>query len=277
MTASSAHLTTGWPAKLHLGFRRAPGRTILAERRREGPLAVQQSLYPEGDLCHVYVLHPPGGVAGGDRLRIDVTVDRAAAALLTTPGATKFYHSIGPRATLHQHIDIRDGALEWLPQENILFPGADADLETRINLSAGARFIGWEITCFGRPAINEAFDRGRVVTRFNVFRDEQPVLLETLHIDGRQSHGGAASLRGSPVAGTLCATIEDSFDVDSIRDAITCPAGHAFGISVVDGLLVARYLGDSTEQARTVLQAVWSGLRPHVLGRLPCPPRIWYT
>ncbi|MEW8499294.1 MAG: urease accessory protein UreD, partial [Candidatus Thiodiazotropha taylori] len=88
--------TPGWHAQLKLGFRKTVNRTILSERFRQCPLSVQRALYPEADLCHIYLLHPPGGVVGGDRLDIQVDVTPQANALITTPGAAKFYRSLGP-------------------------------------------------------------------------------------------------------------------------------------------------------------------------------------
>ena len=118
---------SGWEASLELGFERRAERTVLAQRRQRGPLAVQRTFHPEGDTCHLYLLHPPGGVAGGDRLVIDTRLKPGARALVTTPGATKFYNSIGPEASQLQRFSIDEGCLEWLPQENIFFPDAAVD------------------------------------------------------------------------------------------------------------------------------------------------------
>ncbi|MGB5651682.1 MAG: urease accessory protein UreD, partial [Sedimenticolaceae bacterium] len=89
---------------MRLGFRAGPDSTVLAERQRHGPLAVQRPFYPEGGVCHVYLLHPPGGVVGGDVLGIDVKLAQGAQALITTPGATKFYRSAGALARQTQRI-----------------------------------------------------------------------------------------------------------------------------------------------------------------------------
>ena len=163
-TIRSTHPATnsaaGWLASIRLGFS-APGeKTLLKERRHQGPLKVQRPFYPEGPACHVYLLHPPGGVVGGDRLNIDVDVQSGAHALITTPGASKFYRSAGPLALQQQTLQVHGGILEWLPQENILFPGANIKLESRIQLDASARFIGWEVHCLGRPVIDETVRPG---------------------------------------------------------------------------------------------------------------------
>ena len=126
-----------WQASLSLGFRYEPPRTVLAERRSEGPLVVQKPLYPEGpELCHAIVVHPPGGIAGGDELSLAVKCEGQA--LLTTPGATKWYRSGGPLARQKLRFDV-EGALEWLPRESIVFDGALAELEYEVRLAAAAR------------------------------------------------------------------------------------------------------------------------------------------
>jgi len=51
----------GWEARIELGFERRHRRTVMA-RRHYGPLAVQKPFYPEGEICHTYLIHPPGGI-----------------------------------------------------------------------------------------------------------------------------------------------------------------------------------------------------------------------
>lgn len=274
-------METGWHAALRLGFRKSPQRTVLAERSHKGPITVQRPFYPEGDLCHVYLLHPPGGVAGGDRIDIRAEVAPGASALATTPGATKFYHSIGPGAVQHQHLSVADGSLEWLPQENILFPGAKAELTTEVELTGDATFIGWEINCLGRPAIGERFDNGSALFRFSLMRDGLPLLHERLAIESVKELDAAAGLRGQPVIASLYATTRDSAReeslIEQVRDLIPEHNRRQLGITRVDGLLIARYLGDSTETARGLFTKIWQALRPAILHRSPSVPRIWNT
>jgi urease accessory protein len=267
----------GWQAAIRLGFRATSDKTQLAERRHQGPLKVQRPFYPEGATCHVYLLHPPGGVVGGDQLHIEVDIQDGAHALLTTPGASKFYRSAGPLARQQQELRVNGGILEWLPQENILFPGARLRLETHIQLDATARFIGWEIHCLGRPVINETFDPGAAEFRLALYRQESPLLIDRWRIDGPRDLQGAASLRNHPVVGTWLATGADQATLELARAALPQPDQGELGLTRLGELLVARYLGDSTEEARRLFQTLWRALRPRLLGRPACSPRIWAT
>src|SRR5215203_3831005 len=134
-----------WKAELALGFRYEHDRTVLAEKHFDGPLVVQKPLYPEGDqVCHAIVVHPPAGIVGGDQLSVHVSAASRAAVLLTAPGASKWYRSAGPWASQTLRFDVA-GALEWLPQETIVFDGGLADMRCEVNLDADATYIGWEI------------------------------------------------------------------------------------------------------------------------------------
>lgn len=164
MNAIAKPLAQGWSATLDLEFAARGGRTVLARNRHQGPLRVQRPFYPEtGGQAHVYVLHPPGGIVAGDSLAIDIDVAVGAHGLVTTPSAGRVYRSNaqGLLQTQQVTMTVAEGGFgEWLPQENIVFNGARAWNQTRIQLAPGARFIGWEITCLGRPASAQWFDQG---------------------------------------------------------------------------------------------------------------------
>src|SRR5512134_1313349 len=176
-----------WKAELELGFARRAGRTVLAERRHDGPLVVQKPLYPEGgEVCHAIVVHPPAGIAGGDELQLAARAGEGAHALLTTPGAGKWYRSAGPWAAQRLRFEVA-GALEWLPQETIVFDGVLARLETEVHLRGEARYLGWEILCLGRTGSGETFGRGELRLSTRLYRDGKLLWLER----GRLAVGGA--------------------------------------------------------------------------------------
>ena len=263
----SEPLAASWKASLSLAFARQGDRSVLTRREHEGPLVVQKPLYPEGaDLCHAIVVHPPGGIAGGDELALEVHAAQGSHALLTTPGAGKWYRSAG--AWARQSLDFNvAGTLEWLPRETIVFDGALATLDCHIVLMDEARYIGWEIVCLGRRGSGERFERGRLQISTRVDRQERPLFIDKGEIEagGRLMHS-PAGLGGRSVFGMLIATYDGA--------RIACPD---LAVTQLPGLLVARYLGDSSEQALRAFTALWKLLRPSVCGRAAVEPRIWST
>ena len=269
-----------WPARLALGFSPRRDRTQLVQRRRSGPLSIQRPFFPEGDTCHVYLLHPPGGVAGGDALDVRVSMDPAARALITTPGATKFYRTRGPDATVRQTLEVGDeSVLEWLPQENIFFPGADANMATEIHLRGSARIAAWEIQALGRPVIGERFEDGALDARLALLRDGRPIVRERLRVAGVGSLDGASGLRGQPVSATLLMTGADAAFLSKVRDvAETVVADRlVHGITRIEDVLIVRALAQTTEPVRRLFGVLWQAWRREVVGRDACPPRIWAT
>ena len=271
--------TRGWQARLRLRFGGQDGRTVVRERAHEGPLQVQRAFYPEGpELCHVYLLHPPGGLVAGDRLDVNIDLDPGAHALVTTPAAGKVYRGDErPAATVRQQLRVGAGAsLEWFPQETIVFEGGRVELETRVELAEGAAFLGWELCCLGRPAAGEAFAAGACRQRFELWRAGRPLCLERARLDG-----GAPALRarwglgGAPVSATLLAT-PVAGPLDAIR-ALPANAADLVSATLLDDVLVCRYLGPSAERARRHFTRVWELIRPALLGRPHHSPRIWST
>ncbi|MES1206769.1 MAG: urease accessory protein UreD [Pseudomonadota bacterium] len=283
--ASDAGAGAGWRAELALGFSTdASGATRLSFRKHRGPLVVQRPFHPEGPAVpHVYVLHPPGGLVGGDRVRLQVDVARGGHALLTTPAATKVYRTAGPLATLTQELAVGpDAALEWLPQENILHDGAHAELVTQVALAEGARFVGVDTVCFGLPARGETFATGRCAQRFEVRRGNRPILIERGRFDARDPlHGAPWGLDGARVHGLMVvapAPAGAALLAEARAAAAAVERGRA-GVTVLHGgdVLVGRYLGPSAEHARLFFQSLWVIVRPAVLGRAAVAPRIWAT
>ncbi len=276
---SAVPAAQGWQARLALGFERRGARTVLARRHHYGPLVVQRPFYPEAGVCHMYLLHPPGGVVGGDQLTVEVQCAAGGEALITTPAATKFYRSAGAVAVQEQRLSVAAGArLEWLPQETIAFAGSEVDTITRVDLEDGAAFAGWEILCLGRPASGESFERGRVVQRLEVWRAGEPLLLERTRVDGAGPMQAATwGLAGLSVSATLVATPVDGDALAAVRAGVSVDGDERFGATLLDDLLVCRYLGRHAERARTVFERAWTVLRPALAGRPACPPRIWRT
>ncbi len=269
----------GWVASLELEFSRAGTRTVLEHNRHRGPLRVQRPLYPEGDLAHVYILHPPGGVVGGDRLNISLDVASGAQVLCTTPGSGKFYLSAGPNARVEQRLQVAAGAsLEWLPQENILFSGARVQASTEIALDDDAVFIGWDITCLGRPVNREHFEHGAFSAHLAFHHNRELLLVEHQRVFDKQTLNAAAGLRGQPLQGILLAFPCTAGHLERVRDTLA-PLSTALlaGATLVGRLLIIRALHQDSETLKQAMILAWKALRPELLERPAIAPRIWAT
>ena len=266
----------GWHAELTLGYQLRGEKTRLVDSKREGPLAVQRAFYPEGEVCHTYLLHPPGGVVAGDDLNIDLTVSKDAKVLLTTPGATKFYRSIGPVADVFQRLDVAcEGSLEWMPLENIFFPGTQSHIVTEVHLESGAHFIGWEINCFGRPSNEERFDTGRISSEMRIYRDGEPVLFDRFATDANSLIDSAIGLKGVSGYASMVATVDDQDLLEQVQQLLS--NDPLSGATMMDGLLVVRTISEQSQEVISLFSEVWRLIRPRSLGKEAVVPRIWAT
>ena len=269
--------TPSWHAELELGYGRDGETTRPTLRRHQGPLRVQKHLYAEGpEVCQHIIVHPPGGIAGGDRLHINASLGANAWAQLTSPGAAKWYRAAGPA---YQQLELKVGAgatLEWLPQETIVYCGAQAELSTRIDLEGDARLCYWDMVALGRPASGERFDAGHFQAQLDIRRDGQLLWHERQRIAGGDGLlDSPIGLDGHPVFATLLVTGEISAELlERCRSLVNPVRGD---LTQLPGLLVARCLAGETLQARAWLIDLWRLLRPALLGREALAPRIWST
>jgi urease accessory protein len=170
-----------------------------------------------------------------------------------------------------------DGVLEWLPQESILFDGAKLRLKTRVDLHQRAQFLGWELYCLGRPAIDERFENGSADLALELYRGGRPLLLERLSIADDTALPGAAGLRGHPIGGTFIASGADARALDCVRSLLGDRARVLSGATLLEDVLVVRCLGNGGEPVQRLFREIWALLRPQLLGRPPSAPRIWAT
>ncbi len=294
-SSASGHRFDGerhWAASIELRFTRREeppgGVTRLIRARHQGPLRVQRPFYPEprgaageAGSCHVYLLHPPGGLVSGDALSIRAEVGQGARALITTPAANKLYRADSHGVAWGQHTSLSveaGGELEWLPQETIAFDGSRGVQSTELTLADDARCLGWEVLALGRPAGDLPFVSGHLEQRFSLTRAGRPLWHERQLLDpnhprfaGRWGQGGAS------VQATLWAVgLADEADaVALLRE--TLPASPRWAVTVRQGVLLLRYLGDERNEAWALCQEAWMRLRPLLLGREASVPRIWLT
>ncbi len=277
-----------WHAKLALTFaRQGLDKTVLAKRKHEGPLLVQKTLYPEGPgICHVTILHPPSGIAGGDVLEIDIDVQDGAHAVLGTPGATRWYKANGRHAAQHVRIHLAaDACLDWLPQENIFFEQSQASMSTCLHLQTGACAIGWEITQLGSIGKATHWDEGCVQLNTELTLDGEALWLEAgeLYADSPLRHSGNG-LSGFPVLATLWAfgPMLGTEQVDDLAADLPWTQNLRAGLTHMpqpneQGLSLVRVLGLHVQDVKRLLIALWMRMRPLVLNTQGAHLRLWNT
>ncbi len=285
---SEANPRRTWRGELALKLAATARGTVIAERRHQGPFCNQRPFYPGDGACHVYLLHPPGGLAAGDELLLDVEVGPRSAALLTTPAATKFYRSDSASSVQRQRLRVAtDAALEWLPQESILFGGSRVSVETEVELEHGARFIGWEQLSLGRPLSGDRYLTGTLEQHTRIMRDGEPLLLESLRFSagdrllaadcGLRSLGVCGALYVFPANDSLLVRVRTRLGAATPSPDRPTSTQLRCAATLLGELLVIRCLAREPESLRNLFEALWCELRPEVLGRAPSAPRVWRT
>ena len=268
----------GWIAELELRFSKSKSKTFLSTRKHIGPLTIQRPFYPEGDLCHLYLLHPPGGIVGGDQLSIEVNTDSNSSSLLTTPGATKVYRTSDHKhSTINQNFIVaEDSSFEWLPMETIVFPGANSQFSSKLLLSGNARVAAWEVYCLGRPAINESFDFGSLKFSLELWRDGIPILFDKLMID-KTELGNTVGLRSFPVFGTFIISKTNKKVLETVRTMMIETESCVTGVTQIEDIIIVRSLAKKTYLMQDLFKKIWQTVRPLVFEREASIPRIWAT
>jgi urease accessory protein len=264
-----------WEAELTLGFAPRGHKTALVDCSHRGPLTVQRPFYPEGGVCHVYLLHPPGGVVAGDQLSIDARAETGAQALITTPAAGKFYRSGGDVARQTVNLTIADGAsLEWLPQETIVYDGARLNANMLIDLAEQGHFVGWEISVLGRPAAGEGFTDGHAELHWRIWLDGRLFYLERQHWNA-QAFQARWGLFGHSACGTMFVYPATPLHLAAVQALIGDAPNR--GVTLIERLLICRALDGRADVLKVFFERVWGLVREDVVGKALCLPRIWAT
>lgn len=274
----------GWHGTLSLGYRLHGERTVVHDRH-EGPLRILRSLYPEGGVCHNVLVHPPGGIVGGDQLAVELSLDADTHALLTTAGATRFYRSTGPTAAQSLSVDAAAGSrLEWLPLETIAYSGCEAANRMRFSLAAGAEMIGWDVTALGLPAADRPFVAGcfeqgielpgRWLERGTVRAADRRLLDSPLGWAGHRVLATMWFAAGEPLAEArreaLLALARDASREHALAATVGATSPQA-------GVVVVRALAPRVEPAMALLVRIWRAWRPAAWHLEACTPRVWAT
>ena len=272
-----------WRAELQLAYTRR-GERVVAHHQHSGPLRILQSLYPEGDaICHNVLVHPPGGLVGGDTLDLRVHAAAATHGLLTTPGATRFYRSEGALALQCSTLTLdRDARLEWLPLESLCYSGCQAENQLRMELAPGAELLGWDLTALGLPAAGMPFATGSYLQHIEL----PGVWLERGRIDASDARllNSPAGLGGAKcvaslffASGSPLARARRQLALDSARAVIAAhPLARCAGVSSTHGqTVVLRVLAPLVEPAMQLLRQVRTAWRSELWQLKNCDPRVW--
>ena len=272
-----------WHASLQLDYTLEGTRTV-ARHAHNGPLRILQSLYPEGDaVCHNVLVHPPGGLVGGDTLDISATVGPGAHGLVTTPGATRFYRSTGERALQRTHLTLAEGArLEWLPLEALCYNACNAENHLTLNLAPGAECMGWDVTALGLPHAGQPFETGRFVQHIEapgrwlergvIDAADHRLLESPLGLAGHRCMASLFFVTGTPLDRARRDTALDAARAVMDAHALKASAGAT---SPNGQVLVVRALAPQVEPAMQLLQQVRAAWRAALWQLGAEPPRIW--
>jgi len=271
-----------WHGHLSLDYRRDAAGGTTALDRHQGPLRVLQRLYPEGPaICHHVLVHPPGGIVGGDQLEIDARLAEGTHALITTPGATRFYRSAGEPAAQCLRARVAAGArLEWLPLETLVYDGALAENRLRFELAPGAEMMGWDLLALGLPAADQAFTRGhyqqhlelpgRWLERGRIAADDRLLLDSPLGLAGHKAMGTLWFAAGSDLARERREALIDAGRALASKWPVGVTAPD-------DGLIVLRMLAPRIEPVFGHMAEVWAQWRALAWGLADSRPRVWRT
>lgn len=273
-------LDSGWLGKLDLGFSLKDGRSVLTKYGHVGPFFIQKCFYPEIDQInpHVYLLHPPGGLVGGDKLLLTVILEPGSQALLTTPGFTKFYRTNGMFSSQKYVFKLlKNTILEWIPQGSIFFPETKAKISTVFELEKGARMISFEMFCFNSLNIDDSY-----INLEEIDIDLHIRLPYSVGLRNRLKMNFIdcmSKLSGFRIIANLFAVPADITILKKVRQLISRSTKdlQIGGVSLLDDLLVVRVLSNDNQKLKLLLYQIWINIRPFIVKKKAVIPRVWFT
>jgi urease accessory protein len=289
----------GWHAHLALRYwvdASTGTPTTRAHDLHEGPLRVLRRLYPEGPgICHHVVVHPPGGIVGGDRLELEATLGENTHVVITTPGAARYYRSEGEaglqevRQVQQVRLALAAGArLEWLPMEAIAYSGCNAHNRIELALEPGAQMIGWDVLALGLPASQQPFVAGSVqqhlalpghwLERGRIAADDRLLRESPLGLGGAGVLATAWWAEGEAIPRERRQRLLDA--AREHTEPLAAGAGSPLRAGVSsphERVIVLRVLAEKTEPAMALLHRVRAAWRAQAWGLGAEPPRIWRT
>ncbi len=224
-----------------------------------------------GSHAEAVIINTGGGVVGGDRIKLDFSIEEGADATVTTQAAERIYRSTGLDSGIDVRLRVSDRArLIWAPQETILFSGARLRRKYEVDVSSTAHLLFVESMIFGRKASGEVMERGALHDRWHIRRDGRLVFAEASRLDDVSdnalrrpailgaSHALACIVYVAPDAEARLSALREVLDDDTIGAA-----------SAWNGLLVVRFVTDAAGDMRGAMIRVMQGLSGASM------PRVW--
>ena len=275
-----------WNARLDLHYSRE-NITSQVKFEHVGPLRILRSLYPEGPgICHNVLIHPPSGLVAGDSLDINIDARDNAHALITTPGATRFYKSTSDWATQTVDVQLRDSSkLEWLPLETLAYNGCRARNTCKFDLKDQSELIAWDITALGMPSANLPFQTGLIEQHFELkdhWLDKGRIRAEDLNL-----LNSPLGLNAKKCLSTLVFASATQKNQEQINQLLELARGVLLseqeGMQTVQAgvtspnpnIVVVRMLSDLVEPSMQLMRGIWLSWRSNVWGLESVMPRIW--
>ncbi len=264
--------------EVEIVFRQQGEKTALAHLFQRAPCRVLFPRVAAGDISEAVLLTTSGGITGGDRLKITVSAESHASALVTTQAAEKIYRSLGPPARASVSLRVGNGAwLEWLPQETILFDRARLERRLEADVAMDGRLIAAEMITFGRLARGERFTNGLLLDRWRVHRAGRLVWVDALRLEGDCTHtlNDSLGFAGARAVATVIYVAPDVPDRHALARALTKEAQGQAGATMANGVLLARFLSQDPSQLRIDLARYLGNLRHEAAGLPERPPHLW--
>ncbi len=271
VTAATARTFAGNRATGHIALSVSTHDGITRRTRvhEDGSLRVR---FPNAapEALEAVIVNTGGGMTGGDRFTIDMSVGEGASLIVGTAAAEKIYRSSGVDAEMDVHLRLEPKArLVWLPQETILFDRARLRRRIDIDLTEGASLIMAEAVVFGRAAMGEFMTEGHFSDRWRVRRAGKLIYADTARLDGAivaQLAERAVTKGGIAIATVLIAPGANAA-CEQVRALGKQFVGEV-GISAWNGIAVARLCAKDGAVLRHDLTAVLAALGTPV-------PRLW--
>ena len=257
---------------VRLGFTGGREETRVDALYQAGAARVRFPKPAAGAAPEAVLLNTAGGLTGGDRMAIEVTLAAGCSATVTSAAAEKIYRSLEGDAEIRVNLGLDDGArLLWLPQPTIVFDRARLDRRTDVAMSAGATLLAAEFLIFGRAAMGEDVHRGAARDAWRIKRDGRLVFADTLLVDGPVAGilDRGATLDGARATALLIYAAPDAASrLDAVRALLQDAAGAA-GASTWNDLLVVRAAARDGRTLQKDLEPVMALLAGGPL------PRVW--